>query len=196
MLKVGITGGIGSGKTTVCKVFEVLGIPVFYADQAARHLMENDDDLINRITALMGIEAYRDGKLNRSGIAAAVFGKPELLQKLNEITHPAVIAYGKKWMEQQQSPYTLKEAALFFESGSHSDMDIMIGVSAPQNIRISRTMLRDQISEGEVLKRMDNQMDEDEKMKRCDFLIFNDERQAVIPQVWALHRQLLRRSEG
>ncbi len=194
MLKVGITGGIGSGKTTVCKVFEVLGIPVFYADEAARRLMEADADLIKGITSLLGTESYRDGKLNRPFIASAVFGNPDLLQKINALTHPAVIAHGKKWMSQQQAPYALKEAALFFEAGSNGEMDVMIGVTAPREIRISRTMERDGISREKVLERMSRQMDEDEKMRRCDFVIHNDEAQAIIPQVLAVHRALLSRT--
>ncbi len=191
MLKVGITGGIGSGKTTVCKVFEVLGIPVFYADEAARRLMEEDTELIKGIISLLGTASYRDGKLNRPFIASAIFGNAELLRKMNALTHPAVIAHGKQWMSRQQTPYALKEAALFFEAGSDAEMDVMIGVTAPHETRISRTIQRDGISREKVLERMARQMDENEKMKRCDFVIHNDEVQAVIPQVLAVHHALL-----
>jgi dephospho-CoA kinase len=193
MLMVGITGGIGSGKTTVCKVFEVLGIPVFYADVAARRLMETDASLMRGIIALLGSESYRDGKLNRPFVASSIFGNPDLLRKMNALTHPAVIAHGKEWMSRQQAPYALKEAALFFEAGSAGDMDVMIGVTAPLEIRIARTIRRDGISRAHVLERMSRQMDEAEKMKRCDFVIHNDETQAVIPQVLAVHRALLAR---
>lgn len=194
MLKVGITGGIGSGKTTVCKVFEQLGIPVFYADIEARRLMETDVELIAGITALLGAESYRDGKLNRPFIASVVFKNPDLLQQMNALTHPAVIAHGKRWMREQQSVYVLKEAALFFESGSYSEMDWMIGVAAPLELRISRTMKRDGISREAVLERMSRQMEEKEKLHRCDFIIHNNETDAVIPQVLSVHRALLSRA--
>ncbi len=191
MLKVGITGGIGSGKTTVCKIFEILGIPVFYADLEARRLMETDAGLIRSIKKLFGEEAYKENQLNRAFIAGRAFNDPELLQQLNAYTHPVVIESGNKWMEQQTSPYTLKEAALFFESGSHASMDIMIGVTAPLELRIARTICRDHISKEEVLKRMSRQMDESEKMKLCDMVISNDEIQALIPQVLAIHDKLI-----
>ncbi len=196
MLRVGITGGIGSGKTTVCKVFEVLGIPVFYADEAARQLMEQDAGLVKQITALIGAAAYKDGKLNRPYIAAAIFSNPDLLHKMNALTHPAIISYGKEWMAQQQTSYALKEAALFFETGSNEDIDVMIGVTAPQEVRISRAMQRDGISREDVLKRISRQMNEDDKMKLCDFVILNDGVRAVIPQVLALHKELLSRSSS
>jgi len=189
MLKVGITGGIGSGKTMVCRVFETLGIPVLYADAIARRLMEEDAGLVRGITALLGPEAYADGKLNRSFVASRVFTDAALLQQLNALTHPAVIAYGKQWIAQQRTPYAIKEAALFFESGSDKDMDIMVGVTAPLELRIARTMQRDGITRAAVLARMSRQMDEAEKMKRCDFVIVNDEVQAVMPQVLALHER-------
>jgi dephospho-CoA kinase len=189
MLKIGITGGIGSGKTAVCKVFEALDIPVLYADRVARMLMETEPELIRAISALLGPDAYLDGRLNRPFIASRVFADETLLQQLNALTHPAVIAWGRDWMSGQHAPYIVKEAAIFFETGSNVDMDIMVGVSAPLELRISRTMRRDQVSREVVLARIARQMDEEEKMRRCDFVIVNDEVQAVIPQVLALHQQ-------
>lgn len=191
MLKAGITGGIGSGKTTVCQVFETLGIPVLYADDAARMLMEEDPVLVAAIAQLFGSEAYQNGKLNRPYIAQAAFGQPELLQQLNALTHPAVIRYGREWMARQTAPYALKEAALFFESGSNADMDIMIGVSAPEELRLQRAMQRDGATRDKIRARMAKQMDEAEKMKRCDHIIYNDGVQPLIPQVLELHRRLL-----
>jgi len=195
MLKIGITGGIGSGKTTVCRMFEILGIPVFYADDSARWLMEHDAGLAAQIRALLGEEAYTtDGKLNRPFVASRVFSGGGMLEKLNALTHPAVIAYGKAWMEKQQSPYAIKEAALFFESGSNGEMDLMIGVSAPLELRISRTIRRNGTSREDVLSRISRQMDQEEKMSRCDRVIENDDRQSVIRQVLELHKQFMYQS--
>jgi dephospho-CoA kinase len=194
MLKAGITGGIGSGKTTVCQVFETLGIPVFYADLAARQLMQNDPDLKKGIIALFGDESYTDGALNRMYIGSKVFGDPQKLTQLNALTHPAVIRYGQWWMAKQKSPYVLKEAALFFESGSDKDMDVMIGVSAPLPLRMSRIRVREKLTEEQVQERIARQMDEAEKMSRCDYILVNDDRQPVIDQVLSLHHQLLQQA--
>ena len=142
MLKVGITGGIGSGKSVVCQVFTALGIPVFNADEAARHLMETDAELIQNIRLLFGNDVYSQGKLDRAKISAIVFQEPGKLQQLNALVHPATIAYSKNWFEKQRAPYVIKEAAIFFESGSYKDMDVMIGVYAPNELRIQRAMKR------------------------------------------------------
>lgn len=191
MLKVGITGGIGSGKTVVCQAFETLGIPVFYADSAARWLMEHDAALIKGIEDLFGREAYEQGKLNRSFIASQVFNDQELLQLLNALTHPATIRYAREWMDQQTSPYAIKEAAIFFESGTNVDMDFMIGIHAPLEVRIERAIQRDSISREAILARISKQMDQEEKMRLCDATILNDGVVAVLPQVLELHERLL-----
>jgi len=191
MLKVGITGGIGSGKSTVCQVFETLGIPVFYADRAARYLMENDAMLIDAIKLLFGDDVYNAGKLNREQVSSIVFQKPEILEQLNELVHPATIRYSQLWMDSQDSPYVIKEAAIFFESGSYKDMDVMIGVYAPRKLRILRATQRDNVSQEKILERIAQQMDEDEKMSRCDYVITNDDRTPVIPQVVSIHQKLL-----
>ncbi|HTM66696.1 MAG TPA: dephospho-CoA kinase [Flavipsychrobacter sp.] len=191
MLKVGITGGIGSGKSTVCQVFETLGIPVFYADGAGKYLLENDSAIISSVKALFGDEVYTGGVLDREKIAAIVFKDKTILGKLNNIIHPAVIRYSVQWMEKQRAPYVLKEAAIFFESGSYKEMDVMIGVYAPRKLRILRVMERDSASQEKILERMSYQMSEEEKMKRCNFVITNDDVQAVIPQVLKVHEQLL-----
>lgn len=196
MLKVGITGGIGSGKSVVCQVFNTLGIPVFDADAAARFLMEQDTTLVAGIKQLLGDDVYDNGILQRPKIAALVFANPEKLQALNALVHPATIAYGQQWMETQTSPYVLKEAAIFFESGSYKDMDIMIGVYAPAALRIARAMKRSGASHTEIEQRMAQQMNEEEKMKRCDYVITNDEQTAIIPQVLSLHNTLLQRSNS
>lgn len=194
MLRIGITGGIGSGKSTVAKVFETLGIPVFYADEAAKELMNSDPILKEKIIHAFGKESYKDEKLDRQYLATLVFNDPEKLNLLNSIVHPATIEDAEKWMQQQTSPYSIKEAALIFESGAQKGLDHVIGVSAPEPLRILRTMNRDQITKAEVVARMNRQMDENVKMKLCDFIITNDEQELLIPQVIALHEKFLKMS--
>lgn len=191
MLKIGLTGGIGSGKSTVARIFEILGIPVYYADAAAKRLMNTDPALREQIIAAFGAEAYTGGELNRQYLAQQVFHDEKKLAGLNSLVHPATIHDAEKWIAAQTSPYTVKEAALIFESGSEKLLDYVIGVSAPQELRIQRTMQRDHISREEVLKRIHQQMDEKLKMEQCNFIVYNDEEQPVLPQVLALHRQLL-----
>jgi dephospho-CoA kinase len=195
MLKVGITGGIGSGKTIVCRVFETLGIPVFYADDAARYLMEKDAALIGSIKTLFGNDIYKNGKPDREQIAAIVFSDKEKLQRLNALIHPATVRYAREWMDSKKSPYTIKEAAIFFESGTNIDMDVMVGVYAPLALRLQRAMERGNATREQILARMAQQMDEDEKMKRCDYIVTNDESQGIISQVLELHQLLLARAE-
>jgi len=190
-LKAGITGGIGSGKSTVVHIFEILGVPVLNADITAKYLMNNDPDLVKAIKELLGDEAYTGGELDRSFVASVVFSHPEKLIQLNQLVHPVTIAYSNNWAQQQSAPYIIKEAAIFFESGSYREMDKMIGVYTPAPLRLQRVMRRDNVPEEEVRKRMAQQMDEEEKMKRCDFVIINDERQAILPQVLSLHNRLL-----
>jgi dephospho-CoA kinase len=194
MLKVGITGGIGSGKSTVCQVFTTLGIPVFNADTAARYLIENDAQLIKNITGLFGEQAYINKKLNSKHISEVVFTSPEKLQQLNALTHPATIAYGQKWMTSQNTPYIIKEAAIFFETGSNKDMDVMVGVSAPLELRINRAMQRGHSTREQIAARIQQQMPQEEKMKLCNHVIINDDVQAIIPQVLALHQLLVNKA--
>jgi dephospho-CoA kinase len=191
MLKVGVTGGIGSGKTKVCQVFETLGIPVLYADSLARTLMETDEELIQQVKSLFGANAYLGTQLNRAFIGSIVFSDKAMLNQLNAITHPAVIAYGENWLQHQQTPYAIKEAALFFESGSDKNIDFMIGISAPTDLRIERTMHRDGISREAVLERIARQMDQEQKMALCDAIVLNDEQHSLIEQVYSLHVSLL-----
>jgi dephospho-CoA kinase len=191
MLRIGLTGGIGSGKSTVAKIFEVLGIPVYYADAASRRLMNEDPQLVKEIIHQFGEKSYNEGKLNRAYIASIVFNDPEKLSVLNAISHPATIADANKWIGQQVAPYIIKEAALIFESGSAEHLDAVIGVYAPAPLRIKRTMDRDQVTPEEVKKRMERQIDEELKMKLCDHIIVNDEQQLVVPQVMALHKKFI-----
>jgi dephospho-CoA kinase len=191
MLRIGLTGGIGSGKSTVAKIFAVLGIPVYYADAASRRLMNEDPELVKEIIRHFGDKSYTDGKLNRAYIASIVFNDAEKLALLNAISHPATIADAKQWIGQQTAPYIIKEAALIFESGSAEHLDAVIGVYAPAPLRIKRTMDRDHVTQEEVKKRMERQINEELKMKLCDHIIVNDEQQLVVPQVMALHKKFL-----
>jgi dephospho-CoA kinase len=196
MFRVGLTGGIGSGKSTVAGIFEVLGIPVAYADREAKRVMAEDPELRRQIIHHFGEETYAGGQLNRSYLAAQVFSDKEKLALLNSLVHPATIAAGEKWLEQQKghAPYAIREAALIFESDSIRYMDFVIGVFAPQTLRIHRVLQRDKLSREEILQRMRSQLDEDIKMRLCDAVIYNDEQHPVIPQVLSLHEKLLRLS--
>ena len=194
MLKIGLTGGIGSGKSTVAKIFEMLGVPVYYADDAAKKLMQENEELKQLLQSAFGDETYVEGKLDTAYLSAQVFNNEARLKELNRIVHPIVIDYGRQWMQRQTTPYAVKEAALFFESGSQAGLDYMVGVYAPQPLRIHRTMQRQRISRQQVLERMDKQLNENIKMKLCDFVITNDEQQLVLPQVLQLHEQLTQKS--
>jgi dephospho-CoA kinase len=191
MLKIGLTGGIGSGKSTVAKVFEVLGIPVYYADDAAKRLMNEDEELKEKIKKEFGESIYKEEKLDRKKLANIVFTSPEKLNLLNALVHPATLKDAKRWMQEQTSPYCIKEAALIFESGAHEHLDYVIGITAPAPLRILRTMQRDGITKEEVIARMDKQMDDTIKIKLCDFIIKNDELEMILPRVIALHEKLL-----
>ena len=191
MIKVGITGGIGSGKSTVSNIFKVLGIPVFDADSAAKQLMQNDENLKENLQKEFGNDVYIDGQLNRKYLAEIVFKDTYKLEKLNAIVHPIAIEAGLQWAAKQTTAYIVKEAALIFEAGSGFNLDYIIGVFAPQAVRIKRVMDRDAISKEEVVARMDKQIDETIKIKLCDFVIVNDEQQMVIPQVLKLHEYFI-----
>jgi len=191
MIRVGITGGIGSGKSTVAKVFEVLGIPVYYADDAAKSIMNEDEELQQKIKIQFGEQVYKNGQLNRKALADIVFNDPAKLQLLNALVHPATLKDAELWMEKQTTPYAIKEAALIFESGAQEQLDYVIGVHAPAPLRIQRTIHRDGISRDEVMARMNKQIDETIKMRLCNFVVTNDEQQLLIPQVMALHQHLL-----
>jgi dephospho-CoA kinase len=194
-LKIGITGGIGSGKTTAARIFEALGIPVYYADDRAKWLMVNDEQLKARIIDLFGPEAYdSSGALNRAHIAQKAFSDAGLLEQLNAAVHPAVGADAERWHKEQSGvPYTLKEAALLYESGSYKALDAVIVVSAPDEVRLRRVMQRDGVEEEAVRARMRKQMPEEEKARRADYLIQNDGQQSIIQQIHAIHQQLQQR---
>lgn len=191
VLKIGLTGGIGSGKSTAAQIFEVLGIPVYYADIAAKRLMNEDAALRSAITNIFGKEAYTNNSLDRKFIASIVFSDPTKLELLNELVHPATKKDGEEWMHKQTTPYAIHEAALIFEANVSDRLDYVIGVSSPIELRIKRAMERDKVTRAEILKRMNQQLGEDEKMKKCDFLLINDEQQLLIPQVLELHKRII-----
>ncbi|GEP96779.1 dephospho-CoA kinase [Chitinophaga cymbidii] len=192
MYIIGITGGIGSGKSTVARVFRLLGIPVYSADDAAKEIMVKDPQLVEQIKAHFGPEAYLgDGTLHRKFISGIVFNDKEQLAVLNSLVHPATIRDSENWAARQKSPYVIKEAALMFETASFHHVDSVISVYAPEALRIHRVMKRDHVSRNDVLARMHKQIDDRIKMKLADYVIYNDEQQMVIPQVLALHQQFL-----
>lgn len=195
MIKVGITGGIGSGKTTVCRIFEILDIPVYYADTRAKYLMTNSKEVISDIISLLGDAAYTsDGALDRKYIASVVFNDSQKLEQLNAIVHPSVGKDAMDWFERQSSPYSLKEAALLVENGSYKTLDHLISVSAPEEIRLQRVIKRDGSSREAVIARMKNQLPQYKKDEVADFIIYNDGEHSLIDQVLDIHTALLNKS--
>lgn len=192
MLKIGITGSIGAGKSTVASIFKVLGVPVFDADAIAKSILNSDPALREQIIAAFGSETYKNGLLDRKCLATIVFNNPDQLAKLNALVHPATIKAADTWAkhwEKQGSPYIVKEAALLFEAGTNIGLDFIIGVTAPEDLRIARVMARDHVTRGEVLKRMLHQLDNTKKMERCNIVIDNNEKALLIPQVLTLHQK-------
>lgn len=194
MLKVGITGGIGSGKTTICRIFETLGIPVFYADTVAKEIMVNDAILIKGVKDAFGDESYLPGGiLNNKHIAGIVFNNADELAKLNALVHPAVFRAFDNWVIKlpKNVPYILKEAALLFESGSYKMCDKNILVTAPLVLKLARVTKRDGVTEDQVKARMDKQFTDEKKIKMADYLINNNETDSLITQVMNLHQLFL-----
>ena len=195
-LKIGLTGGIGSGKSTVAEIFKVLGIPVFDADSVAKKILNEDENLKHQIINLFGNEAYQNGLLNKKHIADIVFKDAFKLEQLNALVHPATLAAADVWMQSQTSAYAVKEAALLFEAGTAAHLDFIIGVKAPKSLRIHRVMERDHVSRKEVLTRMSRQIEDDIKMRLCDFVVMNDDQHLLIPQVISLHDKLINLSNN
>ena len=189
-LKIGITGGIGVGKSVVTKIFKVLGIPTYDADKEAKDIMIKNDAVRDALISAFGSEVYfEDGTLNREWLGKRVFSNSVELKKLNAIVHPAVIQDADDWANSQTSTYSVKEAALLFESGSYKKLDINILVVSPLELRIKRVMERDRVDREEVLRRISKQMPEEEKQKLADYLIYNDDEHSLIDQVIDLHQK-------
>ncbi|MCL7986461.1 dephospho-CoA kinase [Sphingobacterium sp. lm-10] len=191
-LKVGITGGIGAGKSIVCQIFKVLGIPVYDADREAKNIMVDDATVVESLKQAFGKQVYQSsGELDRAYLSEVVFNDKDKLALLNSIVHPAVIRAGALWADAQRGPYSLKEAALLFESGSYKNLDFTIMVTADEAIRIQRVMERDKVTEQQARARMEKQWPDRDKMPLADAIILNDGVESLISQVMALHERLI-----
>ena len=191
MFRLGITGGIGSGKSFVCSILEKFGVPVYYADKEARRLMNTRVDLKRAIKGVFGEEIYHDGELDRQEMGHRIFGQPDMLDKINRMVHPVVREDFFKWSEAWKNvPYVIEEAAILFESGAASEMDATVLIYAPKQLRIERVMARDGLGRSEVERRINMQMDEEEKKRLADRVILNDEKKLLLPQLVALHEDI------
>ena len=191
MKKIGITGGIGSGKTYVASVFQSLGIPIFNADIQAKKIMTSSRKLIKLVKEEFGNDIYKDSDLNKEKLASIVFSDSDKLQKLNSLVHPIVKEEFNNWYKKQTSPYVIKEAAILFESNSHIGLDAVVCVSAPLELRMIRLLNRDNYSEKEIKKRIENQISQEEKQKLSDYIIVNDEKELLLPKIIKIHKELL-----
>jgi len=188
---VGLTGGIGSGKTTVAQIFKSLGIPVFVADEESKKLLDSDLELQKQLKDLLGDDLVKEGKVDRPYMASLIFNDADLLQKANALIHPAVGRAFKSWHQNQSAPYAIREAAILFESGSHQDCNSIVVVSAPEELRLRRVMKRSGETEEQVKSRMNKQWPQSKKEALADYLIFNDHREMLIPQVLKVHESLI-----
>ena len=194
-LRIGITGGIGSGKSTVTQIFKLLGIPVYDADSAAKRLMEENDELAKALKNNFGNKSFINGKLNRQYLADAVFGNDHLLKKINSLVHPVVAKDCDSWSMQYSSGYILKEAALLFETGTYHDLDEVLLVFSDQDTRIRRIKKRDpQRTSKQILNIIGQQMPANKAKDMADYIIYNDEEQMLIPQVLKIHSQLIKKT--
>lgn len=192
MLRVGITGGIGSGKTTVCSIFEKLGVPVYYADLKAKELVNTNLELQNKITHAFGQKSFIEGAYNRAFIASIVFSDKEKLELLNSIIHPFVLNdWGKFCQQYTNKPYVVKEAAIMLETESKNSVDYIVLVHSPMELRVQRIQERDGVSKSEIEARINAQMSEDDKLKLADSVIRNDQKHSLIEQVLTLHQKFI-----
>jgi dephospho-CoA kinase len=192
ILKLGVTGGIGSGKTSVCRVFNVFGIPVFSADPVAREIMENDTYVKENINSISGKNMYENGYLNRAKLAELIFNDNSLLAKVNALVHPVVFENFRNWTLQQQAPYVIMEAAILFESGASKLVDKVATVVAPIEERIQRVVLSNKLTKEQILDRIRNQMNDDERIRLSDYVIRNAENDMIIPAILEIHGEILK----
>jgi dephospho-CoA kinase len=191
-LKVGVTGGIGSGKSLVCSIFKVLQVPVFEADLEAKILMNSNPEIRQELIVLLGENVYTgQGTLDTKRMAEIIFNDKEIIQKVNQIIHPVVRNKFIAWGQEQNSDYIIQEAAILFESGAYQLMDFNILITAPEELRIKRVMERDRTTKQKVLDRMDNQWNDEKKIKLADFIIYNDESNFLVTQVLEIHKKIL-----
>jgi dephospho-CoA kinase len=196
IFKLGVTGGIGSGKSTVCRIFSVLGIPVFSADKVAREIQDRDPQIIEQINSVTGRDLYALGSLDRMTLASIIFNNHDLLEKINAIIHPAVFRAFNKWSDEQTGPYVIMDAAILFESGAADLMDFILTIVAPEAERIDRVVVRNKMTREQVLERIKNQMDDASRMSRSHYVIHNSENDMIIPAVLSVHRDLLNKSDN
>ncbi len=191
MILVGLTGGIGSGKTTVAKQFNALGIPVYIADDEAKKLMNRSKIIRRKLTALFGDDAYKNSTLNRPFLADKIFNNPSYLEKMNAIVHPKVASHFNRWVNKQNAPYVLKESAILFENDAYKKCNYVITVTAPIEIRIKRLLERDDTSIEKIQAIIKNQWPDDEKVRKSDFVIINTELDKTLQQVIQTHNKIL-----
>ncbi|NMH89436.1 dephospho-CoA kinase [Flavivirga algicola] len=194
MIIVGLTGGIGSGKTTVAKQFKKLGVPVYIADVEAKKLMCKSKIIKRKLIQLFGENAYVNDILNKQFIADIIFNDKTFLQKMNAIIHPRVARHFEKWLLKQNAPYIIKEVAILFENGGHSACNYIITVTAPKDLRIKRLLMRDNTTENKILAIMKNQWTDEEKIKHSHYVINNIDMEVVKNQVVDIHKDILKRA--
>lgn len=192
VMKLGVTGGIGSGKSSVCRVFSVLGIPVFSADTVAREVMDIDTGIILRINTITGKNLYAGGSLDRVELARLIFNNKALLEKVNSLVHPVVFSRFREWEKQQSAPYVIMEAAILFESGASKIVDRVVTLVAPYEQMVSRVIHRSNLTREQVMERMRNQMSDSERIKHSDYVIHNSEDDMIIPAVLKIHQDILK----
>ena len=190
--RLGVTGGIGSGKTTVCRIFRVLGVPVFVADNVARDLMSSDDEIRTHLNRIAGKDLYLSGSLDRKELARLIFNRPDLLRKVNETVHPSVLRQFDNWATAAESPYVIMESAILFEAGADSLVDRVATISAPVEERIARVMGRNDLSREEVIGRINNQLEDEEREEQSYYIINNSDNEMIIPEILKIHEDMLR----
>lgn len=183
VITIGITGGIGSGKTYVCRIIEAMGYPVFYSDNIAKNILNTDADVIHKITNCFGTSAYLDGNLNKEFIASEIFKDESLRVAINNIVHPAVRTNFQSWCKNQKSKLVFNEAAILFETGAYNNFDYTILITASKQIKIDRLKKRDGLTEKDIQRRLDSQWKDEEKIPLANFVINNDETELLLPKV-------------
>ncbi len=195
-MRIGVTGGIGSGKTTVCKVFSILGVPVFYADESARLIMDSDPVVKNAVNDIAGRNVYENGKLLRHELAEIIFNNAMLLEKINSLVHPLVLRRFEEWEKLNEYPYVIIEAAILFESGWDKKVDKVLTVIAPEDERIRRIQERNNLKKEEIIIRIKNQWDDKLRIKKSDYIINNSGNNLILPQILKIHKELLLLTEN
>ncbi len=188
---IGITGGIGSGKSTICKVFQTLGIPVFNADDEAKNIYQTEPIALQQVKQVFGDNVFTAGELDKTKLAQTVFADAEKLSQLNTIIHPLVRKRFTQWLKNQTVPFVIREAAILIESGAYKDCDHIVLITAAEQTRINRVMKRNNISEVEIRRRIANQWTDEQRRPYCDFEINNDDNSLVLDKIYAVYKSLL-----